>query len=57
VFIGYTSGTKAYRLLDLATSKVIASCEVIFDKAVGWDWLGEKDDVTSRVLVVLEVES
>jgi hypothetical protein len=38
VFIGYASGTKAYRLLDLETGKVTVSRDIIFDKAVGWDW-------------------
>ncbi|CAN6200243.1 unnamed protein product [Urochloa humidicola] len=41
VFIGYASGTKAYRLLDPATGKVTVSRDVIFDEAVGWDWSGQ----------------
>jgi hypothetical protein len=37
VFIGYTEGTKAYRILDPVTQRVKISCDVI-DKGHGWDW-------------------
>ncbi|KAK3121549.1 hypothetical protein QOZ80_8BG0656020 [Eleusine coracana subsp. coracana] len=47
VFISYASGTKAYRLLDPATGKVIVSHDVIFDESVGWDWEGKTDAIAA----------
>jgi hypothetical protein len=40
VFIGYKPGSKAYRVYDPATCHVHVSRDVMFDKAVSWDWSG-----------------
>ena len=42
VFLGYEGGSKAYRLYDPASSKVVVSRDVVFDKAACWGW--ESDD-------------
>jgi hypothetical protein len=37
VFIGYTDGAKAYRVLDPATQRVWVLSDVVFDESRGWD--------------------
>ena len=37
VFLGYTEGTKAYRLYDPRGDKVIVSRDVVFDEKAAWD--------------------
>jgi len=38
VFLGYERGSKAYRLYDLASSKVVVSHDTVFDEAACWGW-------------------
>ena len=38
VFIGYSEGAKAYRLLDPSTGRVHVSRDVVFDESRGWNW-------------------
>ena len=38
VFLGYKRGSKAYRLCDPASSKVVVSRDVVFDEAACWGW-------------------
>jgi hypothetical protein len=38
VFIGYTGGSKAYRILDPGTQCVRMTCNVVFNKGRGWAW-------------------
>jgi len=42
VFLGYERGSKAYRLYDQASGKVVVSSDVVFDEAACWGW--ESDD-------------
>ena len=37
VFLGYTEGTKAYRLYDPRRDKVLVSRDVVVDEKVAWD--------------------
>ena len=37
VFLGYTEGTKVYRLYDPCGDKVLVSCDVVFDKKAAWN--------------------
>jgi len=37
VFLGYTEGTKAYRLYDPHGDKVLVSCDVVFDEMAAWN--------------------
>ena len=37
VFLGYTEGTKAYRLYDPCENKVLVSHDVLFDEKAAWD--------------------
>jgi hypothetical protein len=36
VFIGYTEGSKAYRILDPGTQRVHTMHDVVFDEGRGW---------------------
>jgi hypothetical protein len=38
VFLGYESGTKAYRVFDPVNNKLIVSRDVIFDEKKSWNW-------------------
>jgi hypothetical protein len=38
VFIGYTEGSKAYRILDPGTQRVCTTRDVVFDEGRGWAW-------------------
>ena len=38
IFIGYELGSKAYRCFDPVNSKVIISCDVIFEEGEQWTW-------------------
>ncbi|KAK1648208.1 hypothetical protein QYE76_066013 [Lolium multiflorum] len=38
VFIGYTEGSKAYRILDPKTQPVRTSRDVVFNEGRGWAW-------------------
>jgi hypothetical protein len=38
VFIGYSEGAKAYRMLEPSTGNVHISRDVVFDKSRGWSW-------------------
>ena len=55
VFLGYTEGTKAYRLYDPREDKVLVSCDVVFDEEAAWDWsspsTGEARGFTSTFVV------
>jgi hypothetical protein len=44
VFIGYTEGSKAYRILDPGTQHVRTTCDVVFDEGRGWAWDKAVDD-------------
>ena len=38
VHLGTEPGSKAYRMLDPKTQKVIMSRDVVFDESKGWNW-------------------
>lgn len=38
IFVGYESGSKAWRLYDPTTGRVTVSCDVVFDEAGQWEW-------------------
>jgi hypothetical protein len=38
VFIGYTEGSKPYRILDPGTQRVRTMRDVVFDEGRGWTW-------------------
>jgi hypothetical protein len=47
VFIGYTEGSEAYRILDPGTLCVRTTREVVFDEGRGWAWDKAVDDDTT----------
>ena len=55
VFLGYTEGTKAYRLYDPRGDKVLVSRDIVFDEKAAWDWsspsTGEASGFTSTFVV------
>jgi hypothetical protein len=44
VFIGYTEGSKAYRILDPGIQRVRTTRDVVFDEGRGWTWDKAVDD-------------
>lgn len=44
VHLGTEPGSKAYRMFDPATRKIIVSRDVIFDEEKGWNWDKTKND-------------
>ena len=45
VFVGYEPSSKAYRVFNLASNRVVITRDVIFDESTRWDWSGEGDDL------------
>lgn len=43
VLLGVSEESKAYRLYDPATKKIIVSRDVIFDEAKGWNWTVQQE--------------
>jgi hypothetical protein len=44
IFIGYESGSKAYRAYDPITKHVHVTRDVVFDEQAQWDWGSGGDD-------------
>jgi hypothetical protein len=44
IFIGYESGSKAYRAYDPITKHVHMTRDVVFDEQAQWDWGSGGDD-------------
>ena len=44
VFIGYSEGSKVYRILDPKTQRVRTSRDVVFNEGQGWAWGKEVED-------------
>lgn len=44
VHLGTEPGSKAYRMLDLETRKVVVSRDVVFDESKGWNWNQKLDE-------------
>ena len=44
VHLGTEPGSKAYRLFDPNTRKIIVNRDVVFDEAKGWNWSTDKTD-------------
>jgi hypothetical protein len=42
ILLGFSEGTKGYRLYNLEQKKIIASRDVIFDEAAVYDWAGKE---------------
>ena len=45
IFIGYSLESKAYRLYNPLSGKVIISRNVIFDEEKGWKWSGSNAEI------------
>lgn len=45
IFIGYSEESKAYKLYNLVTNKVVLSRDVILSEEESWGWNG---DITSK---------
>jgi transposase InsO family protein len=55
VFIGYSEGAKAYRMLEPGTGRVHVYRDVIFDKNRGWEWdstASDGDSAAQREFIV-----
>lgn len=47
-FIGYSPQSKAYRLYNPTSGKVIININVVFQEEASWEWNGEKEDLGSE---------
>jgi len=54
MFVGYETGSKAYRLYDPVLKKLHVSRDVLFEEKKGWDW--NKNQQSEPVRSTLEVE-
>jgi hypothetical protein len=45
IFVGYKSGSKAYRAYDLIKKSVHVTHDVVFDEQAQWDWDSGGDDI------------
>lgn len=43
IFVGYSEASKAYKLYNPITKKVIISRDVIFNEEASWEWKNEKE--------------
>ena len=43
IHLGTEPGSKAYRLLDPETKKIVVSRDVVFDESKGWEWKHSKE--------------
>jgi hypothetical protein len=51
VFIGYSEGAKAYRMLEPSTGRMHVSHNIVFDESRGWSWtssIGNGEPATQR---------
>ena len=46
IFLGYEPGSKAYRVYDLVTDKLLVTCDVVFDEQRLWNWRGDNNGAT-----------
>jgi hypothetical protein len=44
IFVGYKSGSKAYRVYDPITKRVHVTRDMVFDRQAQWDWGSSGDD-------------
>ncbi|KAK1684089.1 hypothetical protein QYE76_044937 [Lolium multiflorum] len=50
IMTGYEEGSKAYRLCNPSTNKVIVTCDVVFEEDLSWIWNStEPDDIFTVV--------
>jgi hypothetical protein len=55
VFIGYESGSKAYRMYNPEDRKLVVARDVVFEEGRPWDWSSacSVKDVNQEPLIVL----
>lgn len=54
MFLGVSQESKAYRLYDPVTDKVVISRDVIFDEEATWDW--PKGNQETQELIIEDEE-
>ena len=42
IFIGYSEESKAYKLYNPLTKKLVVSRDVVFNEAEAWSWISEE---------------
>ncbi|CAL9016687.1 unnamed protein product [Prunus brigantina] len=50
VLLGYSDESKAYRLFDPITKKIVISRDVVFDEGESWNWKRSEEEVKLDVL-------
>lgn len=50
VFLGVSDESKAWRLYDPTTEKIVVSKDVIFEEEKGWDWIRTAEEIKRDIL-------
>jgi hypothetical protein len=50
VLLGVSDESKAYRLFDPVSKKIIVSRDVVFEETKGWNWDMSREEIISDVL-------
>jgi len=51
ILLGLSEESKAYKLYDPKSKKVVINMDVIFEESHGWNWNGAENIQTSKVLI------
>lgn len=51
IFVGYSSQSKAYRLYNPTSGKIIVSRNVVFDEFANWNWFENKKIQTAEIQI------
>lgn len=57
IFLGVSEPTKAYKLYNPTTKKIVVSRDVVFDEKNFWPWSSNSDDVSQQIPADFDVDN
>lgn len=51
IFIGYCTQSKAYRLYNPLSRKILIRRDVVFDEMASWNWSGSNEKIQEQILI------